>query len=134
MSGREFLKRSESLVGAVHDCKRLLASVRPPERQGLPAFAKRYLATAALKKLEIGSGPKPHEVGSVPVELAWGLAGLALARRRPRRQVFQFLRAPHGVSVLWGRNHFLHYFDQADTGKLVEGHACPTEQHSGFGR
>jgi len=61
MSGREFLKRSESLVGAVHDCKRLLASVRPPERQGLPPFAKRYLATAALKKLEIGSGPKPHE-------------------------------------------------------------------------
>lgn len=59
MSVRQFLKRSETLVGAVHDCKRVLASLRESERRGPPSVARRYLATAAVKKLEIGSGPKP---------------------------------------------------------------------------
>ena len=61
MGVREFFKHSETLVGAVHDCKRLLASLGVTERRGLPGMAKRYLATAAPKKLEIGSGPTTFE-------------------------------------------------------------------------
>ena len=59
MSIRQFLKHSETLVGAVHDCKRLLASLGVTEPRGLPSIAKRYLATAVPKKLEVGSGPAP---------------------------------------------------------------------------
>jgi predicted SAM-dependent methyltransferase len=54
VDAREFLKQSETIVGAVRDCRRLVASFRRPD----PAIiSRRYLAGAAVKKLQIGCGP-----------------------------------------------------------------------------
>ena len=57
MGVKRFLKRSEALVGAVRDCRRLLASARAAERWGPNNIAKRYLESARVKKLELGAGP-----------------------------------------------------------------------------
>jgi predicted SAM-dependent methyltransferase len=57
-SVRSILKRSETVVGAVRDCQRILAaSVRAAERWGPGSVSKRYLADAQIKKLQIGAGP-----------------------------------------------------------------------------
>lgn len=56
MNVREFLKQSEAVVGVVRDCRRLLASLRSPERDSA-GMSGRYLASVAVKKLQIGSGP-----------------------------------------------------------------------------
>jgi predicted SAM-dependent methyltransferase len=56
VSVRDFLKQSEAVVGAVRDCRRLLATFRAAERNSADV-SRRYLASAAVKKLQIGSGP-----------------------------------------------------------------------------
>jgi len=52
---REFLKESETVVGAVRDCRRLMASLRAAERRAVersdPAsISRQYLATFRRKK------------------------------------------------------------------------------------
>jgi predicted SAM-dependent methyltransferase len=54
---REFLKQSETVVGAVRDCRRLMASLRRTGRADPAIISRRYLASAPVKKLQIGTGP-----------------------------------------------------------------------------
>lgn len=56
MGVRQFLKQSQTLVSAVRDARRLLASARAIERWGPNSRARRYLASARPKKLQIGAG------------------------------------------------------------------------------
>jgi predicted SAM-dependent methyltransferase len=56
MDVRRILKRSETMVGAVRDCRKVLASMRAVKRWGSLSISKRYLASAQIKKLQIGAG------------------------------------------------------------------------------
>ena len=61
MGVREFLKQSETVVGAVRDCRRLMSSLRAAERRAVersdPAsISRRYLANSPVKKLQLGTG------------------------------------------------------------------------------
>lgn len=69
MNFRRLLKRSQTLTGMVRDAKSLAASVRAAERWGPNSIAKRYFATHAVRKLEIGAGPNTVLPGWLPVDI-----------------------------------------------------------------
>jgi predicted SAM-dependent methyltransferase len=54
---RELLKQSETLVGAVRDCRRLVSSLRRVGRSDPVTISRRYFASARVKKLQLGTGP-----------------------------------------------------------------------------
>lgn len=56
MGVKQFLKQSQALLGAVSDARRLIAATRAAERWAPNSIAKRYLATARVRKLQLGAG------------------------------------------------------------------------------
>ena len=105
MSVRQFLKRSEALVGAVKDCRRLMASLRESERRRSRSVAERYLATASLKKLDLGCGPNIREgwLGADKCAVSKDTMGLDATKRFPFADAtFDYIYSEHMIEhVPW---------------------------------
>jgi predicted SAM-dependent methyltransferase len=100
MGLREFVRRSEGAVGLIRDARRALRTLRPRA----PAI-RRYLATHAVRKLEIGAAvPRPD--GWICMDLeprSRGVLPLDATRRFPFQDgTFDFVFSEHMIEhVPW---------------------------------